>query len=374
MAPRSKVLISLGIGLSVAVFAIPNMATADTTSMLKLECQTALTYTDRTPEDLAWLNACVHALTQPVITISPTPPVHPDPTVDPTPSPTATPPPTVAPTTSPTPTPVPPSPAVYSLPTTTGVPTGTVLSSDGPCNISANNVTYTAKKFACGSGAGLLITGTNVKIINSSIDVGQYWGVQVNSPGSLTITNSTIGGPNGCLKDGAIAGQNVTGSGLNITSKGDGFNPEGPNFNISHSYVKLCASGDAHSDGVQLANIVGSGNNSSFDDVTIDQRSSATGNRNAAIFWSGAPDGSGNGMVWKNSLLAGGGYTIRIHSGTGVQLSNNMIVRMSSDTKIWFGPTLIDAGRVSVCTGNYLVDLDSSFKISNKSLNIINCN
>jgi hypothetical protein len=372
MSTKKKLLVALGVGVLGSTFIIPNMAGAETdTSVTLANCQQAQTWSGRTTEDIEWLNACVHALTPPIIVPTPEPSttVEPSPTPDattpPVPSPTATPTPTMTPTPTPTPTPV------YSTPENTGIPVGTTLTSGGPCNISTPNITYTAKKFSCGSTGGLLITGTNVTIINSQIDVGQFWGIQVNSPGSLTITNSTIGGPNGCLKEGSISGRNITASGLNITSAGDGFDPEGPNFNISHSYVKLCAFGSSHSDGVQLANIEGSGNNSVFNDVTIDQRASVPTTRNAAIFWSGAPANTGNGMVWKNSLLIGGGYTIRVHSGTGIQLIDNMLVKNLGAN--WFGPTSIDAGRVSICTGNYLVDIDSAFNLSNKSANSVNC-
>lgn len=377
---KTKLLASLGIGILGAAFIIPNMAGAEgDTSVTLANCQQAHSWNDRTADDLMWLNACIHALTPPTVepssspsvttTPEPSATVEPSPTASPTPVATtpAVPPPTPSP--SPTPTSVPVT--AYSLPTNTGVPAGTVLTSGGPCSISASNVTYTAKIFACGSANGLLITGTNVTIINSQVDVGQFWGIQVNGSGSLTITNSTVGGANGCVHDGAISGRNITASGLNVTSAGDGFDPEGPNFNISHSYVKLCAYGASHSDGVQLANFAGSGNNSIFDDVTIDQRTSISTTRNAAIFWSGAPANTGNGMVWKNSLLIGGGYTIRVHSGTGVQLIDNMLVKNLGAN--WFGPTSIDAGRVSVCTGNYLVDIDSAFNLSNKSANSINC-
>jgi hypothetical protein len=378
ISTRQKLLVSFGIAILGTAIAIPIMspASADATSVTLAECQTALGYSDRTEADLAWLNACVHALTPPTVEPSPSVTTTPEPTATVEPSPTASPtpeattPPVPSPTPSPSTTPNPVPATVYSMPTNTGVPAGTILTSGGPCNISTSNVTYTAKIFACSSAAGLLITGTNVTIINSQVDVGQYWGIQVNGSGSLTITNSTVGGTNGCVHDGAISGRNITASGLNVTSAGDGFYIEGPNFNISHSYVKLCASGSSHSDGVQLDGST-AGNNSSFNDVTIDQRASVSSTRNAAIFWSGAPTGSANGMVWKNSLLIGGGYTIRVHSGTGVQLIDNMLAKNLGAN--WFGPTLIDAGRVSVCTGNYLVDIDSAFNLSNKGANSINC-
>ncbi len=359
ISTKTKLLASFGVGILGAAFIIPNMAGAEgDTSATLANCLQAQSWNGRTADDVTWLNACVHALTPPTT----------DPSASASATASATPSP-VAPTGTVAPPTVPPVVSDYSVPENTGVPTGTTISSTGPCTISASNIIYTAKRFACSSAAGLLVTGTNVKIVNSQIDVGQFYGIQVN--GSLTIINSTVGGPNGCLHEGSISGKNITGTGLEITSAGDGFDPEGPNFNISHSYVKLCAFGSSHSDGVQLADVVGSGNNSIFDDVTIDQRASVSTTRNAAIFWSGAPANTGNDMVWKNSLLIGGGYTIRVHSGTGISLMDNMIVQNLGAN--WFGPTLIDEDRVSVCTGNYLVDIDSAFNLSNKSANSINC-
>lgn len=97
------------------------------------ECQRALGYPARTSADRTWLRQCVHALTVPTGSPTPTPTVvatSPMPGTTPTVAPT-TPAPTLVPTTpaptsvGPTPTTAPPT--VWPNATTTGVPAGTVL-------------------------------------------------------------------------------------------------------------------------------------------------------------------------------------------------------------------------------------------------------
>lgn len=364
---RNKLILSFSVAGLVAAIAAPSMAHASTitgfSTITRDECAQALTWPDRTDEQKAFLQLCVEALTPPTVTPSPTvtitPSVTPSVTVAPTTLPVTTPPPTPTGTPQPTSTPGPtPSPSGgYTKPQDVGVPSSVVRTDGGPCTISNSNVTYNAKNFNCNDG--VTIYGQNVTIKNSYITTGRWWSVKIVN-GPVTIEDTTIGGPNACSRDASISGSNVTIRRIQLTTGGDGFWLSGPNYNVSNSYVKLCGSGGTHADGIQLAGTTG-GNNAVFDNVTFDMSFTELGAQNSPVFWSGSSQG--NNSIIKNSLMIAGGYTLRVHSGTGMTLMNNVIKRNA-----WqFGPTLIDPGRVSVCIGNTIANVDSNYNVTNKT-------
>jgi len=368
-AIKKNLVISLGVGGLVAILIVPSMASADTitsfSTIARDECAQALNWPDRTDEQKAWLTLCKEALTPPTVTPTPTITTTPTPTITPSatqtttsaPATTTTPPVTVTATpsqTNPPPTTQPP-PSGNTKPQDVGVPSSVVRTDGGPCTINSSNVTYNARNFNCD---GMRINGQNVKITNSYITTGQWWSILIATNASLTIEDSTIGGPNACNRDASISGGNLIARRINLTSGGDGFWVSGPNVLVSNSYVKLCGSGGTHADGIQLSD--SGGNNSVFDNVTFDMSFTSLGSQNSPVFWSGSTQG--NNATIKNSLLIAGGYTLRVHSGTGISLINNVIAKNA-----WqFGPTLIDSGRVSVCTGNVVADVDSNYNVSNR--------
>ena len=353
---KEKLVVSFGLSIMVVgITILPSLARAETNAAISTiardECAQALTWPDRTDEQKAWLMLCRDALTPP-ITPTTTPTVNP--TVNPTvtaPSPS----PTIVPTASPTVGPTQSPPGGNTKPQDVGLPPNTALTAGGPCTINSSNVTYNARSFICD---GMRVNGQNVKITNSYITTGPWWSILVASGASLAIEDSTIGGPNACSRDASISGGNVTVKRVHLTSGVDGFWVSGPNYNVSNSYVKLCGSGSTHADGMQLSDA--GGNGAVFDNVTFDMSFTELGAQNSPVFWSGSSQG--NNATIKNSLMIAGGYTLRVHSGTGMSLINNVIKRNS-----WrFGPTLIDPGRVSICTGNTIADVDSNYNVTNK--------
>jgi hypothetical protein len=364
MSTKNKLILSFSVASIVVAAALPSMAQAATvtgfSTITRDECAQALTWPDRTDEQKAWLTLCKDALTPPTATptITPSVTVTPSITVNPTtPPPTTAPPsPTVTPTATATPSPTPSPSGGYTKPQDVGVPANTVLTAGGPCTIDSSNVTYNARSFDCD---GMRVNGQNVKITKSYITTGQWWSILIAPNASLILEDSTIGGPNACSRDASISGGNVTIRRINMTTGGDGFWISGPNYLASNSYIKLCGSGGTHADGIQLSGT--GGNNSVIDNVTFDMSFTELNAQNSPVFWSGSSQG--NNATIKNSLMIAGGYTLRVHSGTGMSLINNVIKRNA-----WqFGPTLIDSGRVSVCIGNSVANVDSNYNVTNKT-------
>lgn len=363
VSTRNKLILSFSVAGVVAAMVVPSMAQATTitgfSTVTRDECAQALTWPDRTEEQKTFLRLCVESLTPPTTTPTLNPTVTPSVTVTPTTNPpttTPTPSPTIAPTATTTPGPTQSPSGGYTKPQDVGVPPNVVLTAGGPCIIDNSNVTYNARSFNCD---GMRINGQNVTIKSSYITTGQWWSILLAPTASLIIEDTTIGGPNACNRDASISGGNITAKRVHITTGGDGFWISGPNYHVSNSYVKLCGSGSTHADGIQLSGA--GGNDSVFDNVTMDMSFTTLGAQNSPVFWSGSSQG--NNATIKNSLLIAGGYTLRVHSGNNMSLLNNVIKRNS-----WqFGPTLIDAGRVSVCTGNAVADVDSNYNVTNKS-------
>lgn len=136
------------------------------------ECRAALGYEARTPEDIIWLNQCVHALTPPT----------------PAPTPSATPTPTPQPSPTPTPSPSPTAP-VWPGAANTGVPDGTILTAyTGPCTVTVANTVIDAKTVNC----TLSIRAANVIITRSRIN-GRVENGSASNPGrSFTIRDSEV--------------------------------------------------------------------------------------------------------------------------------------------------------------------------------------
>jgi hypothetical protein len=214
------------------------------------ECRQALGYDARTPQERAWLQVCVHALTPPSVTPGPTdgstsaPPVNP---LTSTSTSTSTSPPTS--TTTSTSAGQPPTPSSGAFPGSgnTGTPSGVALHScattitasgsydgcqfNGPISVKASNVTITRSLIkgpvaayqqsglviqdttvACGcpstsdNETPTAIMGSNFTLVRDNI-YGSGHGVAVDS--HVVIRDSWIhglGGPTQAHKDGIYAG------------------------------------------------------------------------------------------------------------------------------------------------------------------------
>jgi hypothetical protein len=168
-------------------------AAADPSSLsVAAECQQALGYEARTEQDVAWLQACVHALTPPTVTSGPTASPSSGPSGTPSPSPTST-----------SPAPSGPCPVAgknlpgaadpwggcWPGPGNTGVPKGTVLTTyTGPCTITVANTVIDSKTVTCST---LDIRAAGV-VIRKSMLQGTDVTDTGSSSASFTITDSTV--------------------------------------------------------------------------------------------------------------------------------------------------------------------------------------
>lgn len=263
---------------------------------------------------------------------------------------------------TPPPPPPPPPPSsstcplpAYPNPNCTGVPSGTSLTTI--------NGDYTA-------GAGEVIEGKRItgklEISGSGVVVRKseiYGEIKNYSTQSFTVEDSTIGPPSGCPGEAAIGNNNYTLRRVELRNFGEGPRVEhGGNVFIYDSFFKLCdPGGDAHSDGMQgyIA-----GGNVKVNHNTFDQRSVAEARVTAPIFWS---DDSAGGMEYTNNLVAGGGYTIRIHSGSGHTVTGNKIVNNSW----YFGPVSSNCDGIN-WNSNQLVQIDSNYEVTSV-VSALNC-
>jgi hypothetical protein len=233
----------------------------------------------------------------------------------------------------------------------TGVPAGTSLVT--------HTGDYTAQADETIDGmritGDLFIDGHNVAVRNSEIH-GQIKNPSMANSYSYTVQDSTIGPPSGtCSADSAFGHNNYTLERVRMRNFGEGPRVElGGNVVIRDSFFKLCdPGGDAHSDGIQ--GYLG-GNDILIQHNTIDQRDVSIDRVTALIFWS---DSSGDNVQFKDNLLAGGGYSIRIHAGSGHTVSGNRLVKDSW----YYGPVTSSCGVIS-WSDNRLVEIDSGYEIT----------
>jgi hypothetical protein len=278
----------------------------------------------------------------------------PNPTVSPTATPTSSPSASPTPTASPTPSPTPP-PGGWPTPATTGVPAGTTLTGGAPCSITAAGV-YTARRWTCRVEVGV----PGVVIRDSELVAG----IQVNGPGSFVIEDSTIGPASGCTSGEAMRDRRFTAKRVHVRNFTDGARSEGPNVVVEDSYFQLreCSSAD-HGDafqGCQPPNCSGTEPNTGavFRHNTVDQpNGSVLDGITANVFWS---DGSVNGLVFTDNLLKGGGYTIRIHAGSGHTVTGNRIV----DGSWRWGPADCEHAGTMTWSDNRLVTLGTGYSVA----------
>ena len=283
---------------------------------------------------------------------------------------------TVPPTTTTT---VPPPPA-SSWPTaeTTGVTDPAALTPwTGDCTFRTDGELVENKVFDCGPD----IYANGVTIRNSIVRGNEHWGINVRPEDGAPaiVENVTFEGGTACNFGVALGAGNYHASKVKVLNFGDAFRYSTNNTVVRDSYAKLCAPGDsgAHSDGLQgyLAPDATADRPHVFEHNTVDQRCSAwegqgvieangTGNPadracsvTANVFWS---DESGNGLVVKDNLFRGGGFTIRVHAGSGHTVSGNVVERDS-----WaFGPVTSSCGAIT-WTGNRLADVSEAGVASN---------
>jgi len=148
--------------------------------------------------------------------------------------------------------------------TNTGVPSGTSLTASGPITVTTSNTTIDAKDI---TGNITINPGvTNTTIQNCLITTEDFFGIQSDGTGTVTVTNceingqGAVGGGYGIATEGPL---NV--SGCNIYGFENGITC-GSNSNINSNYVHgLQATGsDPHYDGIPLhgtqSNVTISGN------------------------------------------------------------------------------------------------------------------
>ncbi|MFI7129941.1 hypothetical protein ACIBQ1_29865 [Nonomuraea sp. NPDC050153] len=271
----------------------------------------------------------------------------PGPTTTPTPTPTGKPTPT--PTTGPAPGNNCPPPPSYPTPACTGVPEGTKLTTfDGDFTASKpgqviDGVRITGK---------LLVKADGVEIRNSSIAGGVSNYRSEGADYRFTITDSSVGATEGCDGYVGVGFSNYTARRVHIHNFGDGFRDSGDNILIQDSFVKLCSNPGDHSDGIQGYK---GGKNVVFRHNTVDQRPTKFVGTTSPIFF--ADDSAG--AVIADNLLAGGGYTVRMHDRKGFVFTGNRIVKDS-----WqYGPVNSDCAGVS-WSGNTLVTISPDYRIT----------
>jgi hypothetical protein len=279
------------------------------------------------------------------------------PSATPRPSATSTVPPTTQPTTQPPTQPgarsCPPVPA-YPTPGCTGVPAGAALRT-----VSGD---YTAQR-AGEVVDGVRITGVlriaahDVTVRNTEVH-GGVTNYRNGATYRFTITDTTVGAPSGCNGGQAVGVDKYTATRLHIRNFGDGFRDSGDNILIQDSFVKLCSNPGDHSDGVQ--GYFG-GSNVIVRHNTIDQRSAQS--VTSPIFMA---DGS-KGGTFEDNLLAGGGYTVRLHDGT-FRFTGNRIV----DGSWQYGPVYSACASVNPWSDNTLVRIDDAYRITG-TIGLLRC-
>lgn len=230
----------------------------------------------------------------------------------------------------------------------TGVPAGTSLTTVSSASLSTGQVLDS--KLVTGD---VTINGSNVVIKNSEIR-GR---VNNSGGGSFTIQDSLVGPTSGCSNIEAVGYSNYTATRVRMRNVSDGFRVSGSNVLIQDSFVLLCSNTGDHSDGVQG---YGGGTNVTIRHNTIDQRPAK--DVTSPIFMA---DSSESAIV-QNNLLAGGGYTLRLHDDFTPdhgpwQATGNRIVSGSWNN----GPVLTTNTSCATTTwsDNRLVTIDSNYNI-----------
>jgi hypothetical protein len=239
----------------------------------------------------------------------------------------------------------------FPTPSSTGVPPGTNLTTVSSATLSTPGQVMD----------GWLVTGTvtiaanNVVIRNSEI----RGGIHNRNGESFTIEDSTVGPTSGCNGNDAIGYSNYTARRVRLRNFGDGFRVSGSNILIEDSYMLLCSNPGDHSDGVQG---YGGGTNVTVRHNTIDQRNAQ--DVTSPIFFA---DNSRSATV-ENNLLAGGGYTLRIHDDANPDIGPWRIVGNRLVDQAWqHGAKNTTNTQCTASTmtwsDNRLVTIDSGYNI-----------
>jgi hypothetical protein len=260
-AIRITFAIALILGGALAVTAFKGrdtpVAAGDPTALsVAAECRQALGYQARTPEDLAWLQKCVHALTAPTVSSTGAPSSAPSapPPATPSTSPTS-------PSTSPPKVPSGPCPVAgkdvpgaadpwggcWPGPGTTGVSAGTVL------HTCATTVTASGTYDSCQFNGAVSVTAPNVTIARSRINGP----VDVRSTG-LVISDTTLACGCPSTSDNAtptaIMGSNFTLLRVDLSGSGHGVATD-DHVVIQDTWIHgLGGNTQAHKDGVYVGN------------------------------------------------------------------------------------------------------------------------
>jgi|SRR5215510_8444123 len=230
-----------------------------------------------------------------------------------------------------------------------GVPAGTSLTTvAGDVELSTNGETYTGKLVQ----GTILVRATNVTIRNCRVRSGinsYYAGVDYNP----TIEDCDIGAaddgtaPTSHRGDDGIRFSSWTARRCVIEGFSDGAKING-GCTLEDSWVRVhFVSGD-HNDGVQ--NNGGSGAvvvRRCNIDARPTNNSSESGN--AAIF---SADGVSGTTTFTKNLVAGGGYTVRLHENGTYIVTDNKLVRGSYQ----FGTHSLVGGTISQWSGNTFSD------------------
>jgi hypothetical protein len=255
---------------------------------------------------------------------------------------------TTRPTTQPPTSTTPPSTkpcAGYPTPACTGAPAGVKLETvNGDLTASTPGQVIDGKRIT----GRVIVAANDVTIRNSEV----YGGITGYASGKLsrfTVSDTTVGAPTGCNGGEAVGSSRYTATRLHVRNFGDGFRDSGDDILIQDSYVKLCSNPGDHSDGVQGYK---GGKNVVVRHNTIDQRDAK--DVTSPVFFADESAGA----VLENNLLAGGGYTVRLH-GSGFTFTGNQVVKDS-----WrFGPVNSDCPGVK-WADNRLVVVDADYRVT----------
>lgn len=239
-------------------------------------------------------------------------------------------PPTTAPTTPPTSTP--PS-SDFPTENTTGVPSGTTLSTySGPMTVNSNTTIDGKDVSGC-----LNITGGTVLIKNSKLHGECFYVVDANAPATVTIQDSEIycADANGKAMNGtAIGEENFTATRVNVHSCENGFDING-NSTISDSYIHdLFESEAAHSDGAQLvagAHDVNIKHNTIWAGGYINGKDGAVQNGTSSIMTRELQYGQVKNITIDNNLMSGGAYSLYCQQAG--KASNQVVTNNKFSTK-----------------------------------------
>jgi hypothetical protein len=240
----------------------------------------------------------------------------------------------------------------YPTPACTGVPPGTALTTVNGDLTAGTNGQVIDGKLITGS---LWIAANNVVVKNSRI-----YGAILNTNGeSYTVSDSEIGPLSGCNGNVAMVYENNTATRLHIHNFSDGPRVSGNNVTVQDSFINVCSNPGDHADGIQ--GYIG-GTNVLVSHNTIDERGATA--VTAPVFFA---DNSQSARV-KNNLLAGGGYSLRLHDDFTPdhgpwEATGNRIVNAA-----WlYGPALTTNTECSAATmswsDNRLVTIDANYNV-----------